>query len=110
MRNLKMSVNQERGARSVANDNGSSSEEEYDDDDDFEEINDDNVPMKIKGLFDQHTHFKSINELFVYESAKNGFNILKLIKKFRMDMLDYIKLINFIRSQVSQSVLVEQTK
>ena len=68
---------------------------------DFEEEEEESI--RIKGLFDDQ-QFASLNELFKHESQKNGFNILKVIKKFKLNMLTYIKMINYIRATVSVSL------
>jgi hypothetical protein len=71
-----------------------------DDDDDFDELNE-SIELRIPGLFDAKTSFKSINKLFVHECQSTGFNILQVVKRFRLDQYQYIKMINFIRSQVA---------
>lgn len=65
-------------------------------DDDYEEI-DEEAPILIKSLFDDSV-FTDYKELFKYEKETHGFDLVKIVQKYNLDMIGYIKLINFIRS------------
>lgn len=53
---------------------------------------------KVCGLFcDQE--FENVVALFSHEFKVNKFNLVGLVKKYDLDMISYIKLINYIRSQ-----------
>ncbi len=76
-----------------------SDDNNYDDLDD-EGDNTDIMKRQVKGLFTEKI-FENVRELFKYESEINKFNIVDIIAKFNMDMISYIKMINFIREEVN---------
>ena len=67
-------------------------DDDYDEEDDFE-----NVP--VKGLFSDKT-YPGVREMFKSELDENKFNLIQIINKYSMNQIDYIKMINYIRSQV----------
>jgi hypothetical protein len=78
--------------------------DEDDDDQNYEDIDDDVVEnVKILSLFEENKWFDDIKSLYRYEMDTNGFNLVKIVKKFQLDMLSYIKMINFIRKTVNRS-------
>ena len=78
-------------------------DDDDDDDDNYEDYEDlENVEIvKIKGLFNEEKWFDDVQSLYKYEFENNNFNLIKIIKKYQMNMLSYIKMINFIRKNVS---------
>lgn len=54
---------------------------------------------QVKGLFCDKI-FNNVKDLFRHEFESNNFNIIDVLKKFNMGMIDYIKMINFIRAEV----------
>ena len=66
---------------------------------DFEGEEDDFVSRRVIGLFSDR-EFENVNELFNYEASVNHFNIIDILDKFNMDMISYIKMINYIRKEV----------
>lgn len=77
----------------------SSSEEDLNDDNETDEEDEELEDMKVKGLFSDRI-FKNVNEMFKHESEENNFNLINCVNRYNMNMIDYIKMINFIRSQV----------
>ena len=82
----------------------SCTESESDDDDDGEDDNDDDEDdylcnSQVVGLFCDRT-FKNVKELFKHELDVNKFNLVEILKKNNMGMIEYIKMINFIRKEV----------
>ena len=77
-------------------------EDDFDDEDENYEDADDEVveSVKILSLFDKDKWFDDIRSLYKYELEANNFNLVKVVRKFQMDMLSYIKMINFIRKTV----------
>ena len=76
-----------------------------DDDDEYDDIDDDEgeeveANLKVLSLFDENRFFDDLKSLYRYEMENNGFNLVEIIKKFQLDMLSYIKMINFIRKTV----------
>jgi hypothetical protein len=88
----------------IANPIDNFDEDEDDDDQNYEDIDDDVVEnVKILSLFEENKWFDDIKSLYRYEMDTNGFNLVKIVKKFQLDMLSYIKMINFIRKTVNRS-------
>lgn len=71
--------------------------------DDYEEVQDVKDIIKIKSLFDDEW-FDNVQALYEHELKKNNFNIVEIIRKYQMDMLSYIKMVNFIRKTVRITV------
>jgi hypothetical protein len=70
------------------------------DDEEYEDVDDVANQSPITSLFDESLTFKTVNEVFVHEFNTHGFNILRLIRRYDMTQLSYIKLVNFIRAKV----------
>ena len=88
----------------IANPIDNFDEDEDDDDQNYEDIDDEVVEnVKILSLFEENKWFDDIKSLYRYEMDTNGFNLVKIVKKFQLDMLSYIKMINFIRKTVNRS-------
>lgn len=95
------------GDSDVSTENGDAAEESEEDDNcllDDEADEEDNEynrqSSKVRGLFcDQE--FENVVSLFSHEFKANKFNLVSLVKKYDLDMISYIKLINYIRSQVT---------
>lgn len=81
----------------------SETETETDEDDDLEDDEDDEDEdqVEVKSLFGVEKTFKNVKDLFKYEAETNSFNITDVLKRYNMSMIDYIKMINFIRKEVS---------
>jgi hypothetical protein len=78
-------------------------EDDDDDDQNYEDIDDDIVEnVKILSLFEENKWFDDIKSLYRYEMETNGFNLVKIVRKFQLDMLSYIKMINYMRKTVKQ--------
>ena len=75
----------------------SSEEDDYDEDDD--EDDKDFINSQVSGLFCDKI-FPNILDLFKYEAEHNGFHLTDVLKRYNMDMISYIKMINFIRLHV----------
>jgi hypothetical protein len=78
----------------------SSSSSESDLYDDAEE--DEEEFENFKGLFSDKL-FNNFIDLFKHEAEQNDFNIVNIVHKYDMTMIDYIKMINFIRKEVRSS-------
>lgn len=75
-----------------------------DDDQDMAVDNDDDdedylANCQVKGLFCDKV-FANVKDLFKHEFESNSFNLVDVLKKYNMGMIDYIKMINFIRAEV----------
>jgi len=80
-----------------------SSSEEIDDEDlnGFDDEDDEKENYcEVKGLFTDKI-FNSVVEMFKYEAEFNQFNLIDVINKYKLDMLSYIKMVNFIRQEVN---------
>lgn len=53
---------------------------------------------QVKGLFSDK-QFNNVIEMFKHEAESNLFNIIDIVNKYKLDMISYIKLINFIRRE-----------
>jgi hypothetical protein len=82
-----------------------SSESESDYDDYKEDEDDEYESVKVKGLFSDE-FFNNIQDMFKHELKMNKFNLIDVVKRYNMEMIDYIKMINFIR----EKVLIYSTK
>lgn len=93
--------------RKTAAMNLNNSDDDDDDNQDFDddEEDDDSEPQEYRSLFggDQDKTFTNVNELFNYEAKSHGFDLIDVIDRYHMTMIDYIKMINFIRSKVRNS-------
>lgn len=79
----------------------SESSSELNDEQDYDELdNDDDDEEQVKALFSGEKNFKNVIELFQYEANEANFNLVEILNRFNMNMIDYIKMINFIRSEV----------
>ncbi len=96
-------------SRSDSSDDDSSSSEtssshssDYRDENDEEDDETDasNPATKIYSLFGGDKQFDNVQELFRYENDQHKFNLLDVLARYEMDMIGYIKMINFIRSEV----------
>lgn len=67
-------------------------DDDYDEEDDME-----NIP--VKGLFNDKI-YNNITDMFKSEFQEKNFDLIKIIQKYNMSQIDYIKMINFIRSKV----------
>ena len=74
-------------------------EDEDDNEEGYEEVDDENI--QIQSLFNDSVFFDNVKDLFKYELEKNQFNLIKLVKKYKMDMMSYIRMINYIRKNVN---------
>jgi len=77
------------------NDFDDEDEDEDDNEDGYEEVDDEKI--QIQSLFDDSVFFENVKDLFKYELDKNQFSLIKLVKKYKMDMMSYIRMINYIR-------------
>lgn len=79
----------------------SDDDDDADQDFDDDEEDDDSEPQEYRSLFGGHDKtFANVNELFNYEAKSHGFDLIDVIDRYHMTMIDYIKMINFIRSKV----------
>ena len=78
---------------------GSSSSSDDDDENCYQEDEDEEI-VQIKGLFTDKV-FNSVKDLYKYEFESNNFNLIDVINRYQMSMIDYIKMINYIRAEVS---------
>ena len=76
-----------------------SESETNDDDDDDNDEEDYLINSQVVGLFCEKT-FKNVQDLFKYEFEVNKFNLIEVLRKNNMGMIEYIKMINFIRQEV----------
>jgi len=76
------------------------SDSESSDEDDDNDEEDYMINSQVTGLFCDKT-FKNVQDLFKYEFEVNKFNLIDVLKKNNMGMIEYIKMINFIRLEVS---------
>ena len=99
-------IDEVRLRASQANEDEQFEDDDYDNDDydDYEEVGDENEKVKIQSLFDENMVFDSVQALFKYEFEKNHFNLLRIVKKYNMDMMAYIRMINYIRHNVNLSL------
>lgn len=58
----------------------------------------DYVTREVKGLFTDKV-FSNVKELFRHEAQENQFNLIDVVTRYDLDMISYIKMINFIRSE-----------
>ena len=79
----------------------SCSESETSDDDDVNDDDDDDYMSnsQVVGLFSDKT-FKNVQDLFKHEFEVNKFNLVDILRKNNMGMIEYIKMINYIRKEV----------
>lgn len=75
----------------------SSSEDDYVDSND--EIDQYSANNEVKGLFSNKL-FNNIKEMFEYEAIEGDFNLKNVVNKYNLSTIDYIKMINYIRSEV----------
>jgi len=75
----------------------SDSESDYDENE-YKEVDEEEC-VKVKGLFCDE-YFDNIQELFRHELKTNKFNLIDVVKRYNLEMIDYIKMINFIREKV----------
>ena len=86
---------------SSSSSSSSNSSDYREEDDEEDEVDANNPPVKVHSLFGgDDKHFDSVKELFCYENSHNNFNLLDVLTRYDMDMIGYIKIINFIRSEV----------
>lgn len=74
---------------------------------DYEDVDQDEsdfVNRRVKGLFSEEM-FDNMKDMLTYEANQNGFNLVEVVAKFDMDMIEYIKMINFIRKEVNTSLI-----
>lgn len=64
--------------------------------DDIDQDETDFVQRQVKGLFTDKV-FDNVKDLFTYEAQTNQFNLVEVLARYDMDMIAYIKMINFIR-------------
>ena len=79
-----------------SSDHSSSESETGDDESDDDEYLSNS---QVTGLFSDKT-FKNVNDLFRHEFEINKFNLVDVLKRNNMGMIDYIKMINYIRTEV----------
>ena len=72
----------------------SDNEQDYEEEDEDEEDR-----QEYRSLFSSKI-FTSINDLFNHEAKTSGFDLVDVIDRYQMTLIDYIKMINFIRSKV----------
>lgn len=80
---------------SSSRESSDSEEQRFDDDEDDEMYE----MSQVKGLFSDK-QFNNVIEMFKHEAESNLFNIIDIVNKYKLDMISYIKLINFIRREV----------
>ena len=79
-------------------DSGSSSDEsdfDNEEDDDDEE----GLAQEARALFSDKV-FAKPEDVFKHEAETSGFNLISVVNNYCMGMLDYIKMINYIRKEV----------
>jgi hypothetical protein len=85
-----------------------SSSEEIEDDEELNGFDDEDDEKEnyceVKGLFTDKI-FNSVGDMFKYEAEFNQFNLIDVINKYKLDMLSYIKMVNFIRQEVNKKRL-----
>jgi hypothetical protein len=88
-------------SRSESESSGSSTQtgSSTSDDDEYQEEDEDEEIIQVEGLFSDKV-FNSVKDLFKYEFENNNFNLIDIINRYQMSMIDYIKMINFIRAEV----------
>ena len=74
----------------------------FDDEDDEKENY-----CEVKGLFSEQI-FNNVTDMFKYEAEFNKFNLIDVINKHKLDMLSYIKMINYIRQEVKLNLILNQ--
>jgi hypothetical protein len=77
----------------------SCTESESDDEDDENDEEDYMINSQVAGLFCDKT-FKNVRDLFKHEFEVNKFNLIEILSKNNMGMIEYIKMINYIRKEV----------
>ena len=90
-------VNISSESENSSSDESSNNEDDEEDDDEIYEMS------EVKGLFSNQM-FKSVIEMFKHEADCNHFNLIEIVNKFKLDMISYIKLINFIRKEVFEFI------
>ena len=70
-----------------------------DDEQGYEENDEEEDRQEYQSLFGQKV-FSNIKDLFSFESQEFKFDLVDVIDRYNMTMMDYIKMINFIRSEV----------
>ena len=78
---------------------GSETSDSADDYDDIDEDDSDIMKRQVKGLFTEKI-FDNVKELFKFEAEMNDFNLIDVLTTYNMDMIAYIKMINYIRTEV----------
>ncbi|CAF0811547.1 unnamed protein product [Brachionus calyciflorus] len=76
----------------------SESDEDIHNEEDYDEEEDDFENIPVKGLFSDKT-YANVREMFKSEFEENKFNLVHLVNKLNMNQIDYIKMINYIRTQ-----------
>lgn len=71
----------------------------WDDDDNIDDENEDLLIGPVKCLFSDRI-FNSANEVFSHCANEYSFNFLSFCCQWSLDCIGYIKLVNFIRSEV----------
>jgi hypothetical protein len=85
---------------STDQDDHSTSSDSSEDDQEYPDVEEDQEDIiKIKGLFSAQL-FDNVQDLFKHEFEHNKFNLVDVITRYKMSMMDYIKMINFIRVEV----------
>ena len=64
-----------------------------DDEDDRDEF------CEVKSLFSDKV-FTNVIDMFKFEAEYNKFNLIDVVNKYNLDMISYIKMINYIRLEV----------
>ncbi len=73
-------------------------------DTDYEDVDQDEadfVSRRVTGLFTPRD-FDNVKEMFKYECETHGFNLVNVLTRYNMDMLAYIRMINYIRKEAPQ--------
>lgn len=88
---------------------------DYEEDKDIDEIEDDDddvwdgdgeeSPEENQCLFCDQI-FPSVDEVFAHCEKEHFFNIIDIGRKWKLDCIQYIKMINYIRSKVKLAVLI----
>ena len=103
--NRQSSSNNKNGVSDSNSSSGSESSDEEENvldckfDEDGDEDENEYMNRQVKGLFCEKT-FAGVKELFEHEAEFSGFNLVDVVNRFRMDMISYIKMINYIRKEV----------
>ena len=96
----KCSASNDSSASSVTSSSNMSSSESETGDEESDE--DDYLSnSQVTGLFCDKT-FKNVKDLFKHEFEMNKFNLVDILKKNNMGMIEYIKMINYIRKEVNK--------